>query len=302
MQPEPHGGQRRALGLCCARHGNGVGTELEGQWTAGGERGGCGLTRGQGRRSGTRKRQRHAAGARGGGRAPRGRRCGRWAPGPGRRAGGRHRGLDGEHGPGAPRGLRKGQACWCPGLRAPPAVRWLSPAARSHTVGDAKSQWPQQSDTGAQWETETAKPVGRCPRKGREDRVHRGRVRRLRPVAGNPLCSVHHPEKTNDTKKTPKPAKTFLGFLGSLLSRQNQPGSTRATFRCPPTHVGKRSESPGKENKERPHPGPEMVPRLTYSSTCFPGLSCFPFTCTFLIKKCHKEFGVDPAMSIIKWN
>lgn len=109
-------------------------------------------------------------------------------------------------------------------------------------------------------------------------------------------------KKTNDTEKTPKPAKTFLGFLGLLLSRQNQPGSTRATFRCPPTHVGKRSESPGKENKERPHPGPEMVPRLTYSSTCFPGLSCFPFTCTFLIKKCHKEFGVDPAMSIIKWN
>lgn len=181
-------------------------------------------------------------------------------------------------------------------------MRWLSPAARSHTVGDAESQRPQQSDTGAQWETETAKPAGRRPREGREDRVHRGRVRRLRPVAGNPLCSVHHPEKTNDTEKTPKPAKTFLGFLGSLLSRQNQPGSTRATFRCPPTHVGKRSESPGKENKERPHPGPEMVPRLTYSSTCFPGLSCFPFMCTFLIKKCHKEFGVDPAMSIIKWN
>lgn len=302
MQPEPRGGQRRPLGLCYARCGNGVGTELEGQCTAGGERGGCGLTPGQGRRSGMRKRQRHAAGVQGGGRAPRGRRCGRWAPGPGRRAGGQHRGLDGEHGPGAPRGLRKGQACRRPGLRAPPAVRWLSPVARSHTVGGAESQWPQQSDTGAQWETETAKPAGWCPREGLEDWVHRGRVRRLRPVAGNPLCSVHHPEKTNDTKKTPKPAKTFLGFLGSLLSRQNQPGSTRATFRCPPTHVGKRSESPGKENKERPHHGPEMVPRLTYSSTCFPGLSCFPFTCTFLIKKCHKEFDVDPAMSIIKWN
>lgn len=283
MQPEPRRGQRRPLGLCCARHGNEVGTELEGQWTAGGERGGCGLTRGQGRRSGTRKRQRHAAGARGGGRAPRGRRCGRWAPGPGRRAGGRHRGLDGEHGPGAPRGLRKGQACRRPGLRAPPAVRWLSPAARSHTVGGAESQWPQQSDTGAQWETETAKPAGRCPREGREDRVHRGRVRRLRPVAGNPLCSVHHPEKNKRHRKNPKTCKNLSRLFGVVTittksARVNKGHvSLSSHTRREKERVPREGEQGTASSGARDGPSSNLFINLLPESVLFPLYVYFPY-------------------------
>lgn len=117
-------------------------------------------------------------------------------------------------------------------------------------------------------------------------------------------CALSTTQKKQTIPKKPQNLqKPFSAFWGRYYHDKISPGQQGPRFAVLPHTSGKGASPQGRRTRnEWPHPGPEMVPRLTYSSTCFPGLSCFPFTCTFLIKKCHKEFGVDPAMSIIKWN